>query len=63
MDNEPSWMENGSMITIKEVKEEYPPTLSLHLIGGQFKRKNSTILRKKYFLFIIIRFSCVLVKK
>lgn len=38
MDNEP-WMENGSMITIKEVKEEYP-TLSLHLVGGQFKRKD-----------------------
>ncbi|KAF3426213.1 hypothetical protein E2986_01905 [Frieseomelitta varia] len=44
MDNEPSWMENGSMITIKEVKEEYPPTLSLHLIGGQFKQVPSIVL-------------------
>lgn len=42
LDNEP-WMENGSMITIKEVKEEYP-TLSLHLIGGQFKQVSSIVL-------------------
>lgn len=38
------------MITIKEVKEEYP-RLSLHLIGGQFKRKNS-MFKKKDFSFI-----------
>ncbi|XP_076763504.1 polyamine-transporting ATPase anne boleyn isoform X1 [Xylocopa sonorina] len=42
MDTEP-WMENGSMITIKEVKEEYP-TLSLHLAGGQFKQIPSIVL-------------------
>nr|XP_034192113.1 probable cation-transporting ATPase 13A3 isoform X2 [Osmia lignaria] len=42
MDNEP-WVENGSMITIKEVKEEYP-TLSLHLLGGQFKQVPSIVL-------------------
>ncbi|CAL7933277.1 unnamed protein product [Xylocopa violacea] len=42
MDTEP-WMENGSMITIKEVKEEYP-TLSLHLVGGQFKQIPSIVL-------------------
>ncbi|XP_012139702.1 polyamine-transporting ATPase anne boleyn isoform X2 [Megachile rotundata] len=42
MDNEP-WVENGSMITIKEVKEEYP-TLSLHLVGGQFKQVPSIVL-------------------
>ncbi|XP_003695012.1 probable cation-transporting ATPase 13A3 isoform X1 [Apis florea] len=42
LDNEP-WMENGSMITIKEVKEEYP-RLSLHLIGGQFKQVSSIVL-------------------
>lgn len=35
------------MITIKEVKEEYP-TLSLHLIGGQFKRKNLMFKRKNF---------------
>ncbi|XP_053974573.1 polyamine-transporting ATPase 13A3-like isoform X1 [Hylaeus volcanicus] len=43
MDNEP-WVENGSMITIKEeVKEEYP-TVSLHLVGGQFKQVPSIVL-------------------
>lgn len=42
MDNEP-WVENGSMITIKEVKEEYP-TLSLHLVGGQFKQVASIVV-------------------
>ncbi|XP_068983430.1 polyamine-transporting ATPase 13A3 isoform X1 [Bombus flavifrons] len=43
IDNEP-WMENGSMITVKEVKEEYPPSLSLHLAGGQFKQVPSITL-------------------
>lgn len=49
MDNEP-WMENGSVITVKEVKEEYPPSLSLHLAGGQFKRKYSAINRNIFLL-------------
>ncbi|XP_050591779.1 polyamine-transporting ATPase 13A3 isoform X1 [Bombus affinis] len=43
MDNEP-WMENGSVITVKEIKEEYPPSLSLHLAGGQFKQVPSITL-------------------
>lgn len=42
MENEP-WMENGSMITIKEVKDEYP-ALSLHLVGGQFKQVPSIVV-------------------
>lgn len=58
MDNEP-WVENGSMITIKEVKEEYP-TVSLHLTGGQFKRKDLRLGNNinNYFslLFLIIVF-------
>ncbi|KZC05774.1 putative cation-transporting ATPase 13A3 [Dufourea novaeangliae] len=41
MDND-AWVENGSMITSKEVKEEYP-TLSLHLTGGQFKNVPSIV--------------------
>ncbi|CAK9833512.1 Polyamine-transporting ATPase 13A3 [Anthophora retusa] len=42
MENE-AWMENGNMITIKEAKKDYP-TLSLHLVGGQFKQVPSIIL-------------------
>ncbi|XP_076635003.1 polyamine-transporting ATPase anne boleyn [Colletes latitarsis] len=42
MDNEP-WTENGSMITTKEIKEEYPK-VSLHLVGGQFKHVPSIVL-------------------
>ncbi|XP_031832819.1 polyamine-transporting ATPase anne boleyn isoform X2 [Nomia melanderi] len=42
MNNEP-WMENDNMITVKEVKEEYP-SLSLHLAGGQFKKIQSIVL-------------------
>ncbi|XP_033335964.2 polyamine-transporting ATPase anne boleyn isoform X1 [Megalopta genalis] len=43
MNNEP-WMENDGMITVKEVKEEYHPSLSLHLSGGQFKKVQSIVL-------------------
>lgn len=49
MNNEP-WMENDNMITVKEVKEEYP-SLSLHLAGGQFKSKNR-IIEETYSLVI-----------
>nr|XP_050858896.1 polyamine-transporting ATPase 13A3 isoform X2 [Vespula vulgaris] len=42
IDNEP-WMDNGSMITIKEEKEEIP-TLSVHLLGGHFKQVQSIVV-------------------
>lgn len=42
INNEP-WRENDNMITIKEIKEEFHPSLSLHLSGGQFKKVQSIV--------------------